>query len=215
MEIFYIFYIIVLLYSIILHEYAHGWMAEQLGDPTARQAGRLTLNPLPHLDPIGSILLPGLLILTNSPFLLGWARPVPFNPLLLRDQKYGPLKVALAGPLANFSLALIFGLLLRFLSSSVALTNFSLAIFAQLLAAVVWLNLLLMIFNLIPIPPLDGSKILLTFLPFKYQYHFYRWEQYGMILLFILIFALFNFVVLPIMVFFFKIITGVSPFLFF
>ncbi len=206
---FLIFYVSVLIYSVIIHEYAHGWMADRLGDPTARRAGRLTLNPLPHIDPFGSILLPGLLLFSNSHFLIGWAKPVPFNPFNLKDQKYGPAKVAAAGPAANFLIALFLGLIIRFFPLA-TLTNYNMAIFVQLIAYVVWLNLLLMIFNLIPIPPLDGSKILMTFLPFRYQQIFYRLEQWGMLILVFFVFMLFPYVVLPILSVLFKLITGVS-----
>ena len=115
-----IFVLIILLFSIVIHEVAHGSVAYSLGDPTAKNAGRLTLNPIPHIDPIGSILLPGVLILMSvalggGGIIFGWAKPVPINPYNFRDQKYGEVKVALAGPGANLLIALVFGLVLRFL----------------------------------------------------------------------------------------------------
>jgi Zn-dependent protease len=202
-----IFSIFALIYSIIIHEYAHGWMADRLGDPTARHSGRLTLNPIPHIDPIGSILIPGFLIMTGSSFLIGWAKPVPFNPYNLTDKKYGALKVAAAGPASNFLIAVSLGLILRFLPAGI-FEIYSAQVFVQLIASVIWLNLLLMVFNLLPIPPLDGSKIFLSFLPYKFQEVIYRFEQFGMLFLFALLFLLFPLVILPVVNFLFKIIVG-------
>lgn len=148
-----IFGLIVLIISVILHEVAHGYMANYLGDPTARLAGRLTLNPISHIDFVGSILLPVLLVATNSPFLIGYAKPVPYNPYNLKG-KWGETLVAAAGPGTNLLLAVIFALLIR--TASVAMTDQMLTAFAT----IVYINLLLALFNLIPIPPLDGSKVL-------------------------------------------------------
>lgn len=200
-----------LIYSIIIHEYAHGWMADQLGDPTAKHSGRLTLNPIPHIDLMGSIFLPLFLIISGSGFIIGWAKPVPFNPYNLKDQKYGPLKIALAGPAANLIIALFFGMILRFfpiISNFLNLPIANLTIFIQLIALVVQLNLLLMIFNLLPIPPLDGSKILLTFLPDRHKEAFYRFEQFGIIIIFLSVFFLFDYIILPILNFLFYLIIG-------
>ena len=186
-------------------------MADQLGDPTAKHSGRLTLNPIPHIDLMVSIFLPLLLIISNSGFIIGWAKPVPFNPYNLKDQKYGPLKIALAGPAANLVIALFFGMLLRFfpmISSSLNLPVANLTIFIQLIAFIVQLNLLLMIFNLLPIPPLDGSKVLLTFLPDRYKEAFYRFERFGIIILFVSIFFLFDYIIIPILNFLFRLIVG-------
>src|SRR5687767_11391513 len=113
-----IFQLVILLFSVIIHELAHGYVADSLGDPTARYQGRLTLNPLPHLDLFGSVILPLLLFVSMSPVLVGWAKPVPINPYNFRDQKWGTLKVSLAGPLTNIGLALVFGILARFLPVS-------------------------------------------------------------------------------------------------
>ncbi len=202
-----IFQIIVLIFSAVIHEYMHGWMADRLGDPTAKVSGRLTLNPIPHIDLFGSILLPFLLVITGAGFVLGWAKPVPFNPYNLRDQKYGPAKVAAAGPLANLIAAVFFGLLLRFLS----LPN---ALFGILLALIVWINLLLMIFNLIQIPPLDGSRIIMPFLPYEWQNKFAGIERYGLIL--VLLFVMIGFsLIVPIILFLFKLIVGASFYSFF
>ena len=148
-----IFSLIVLIISVILHEVAHGYMANWLGDPTARLQGRLTLNPLSHIDMVGSILLPAILVFTGSPFLIGYAKPVPYNPYNLKG-KYAELLVAFAGPGTNILLALIFGLLIRF--GGVAMSLPMLTAFA----VIVVVNLRLALFNLIPIPPLDGSKVL-------------------------------------------------------
>jgi len=160
-----IFQIAILLFSVVIHEVSHGAMAEHLGDQTARMMGRLTLNPLKHIDLFGSIILPFILIITNSPIVIGWAKPVPYNPnRLYKDRKYGPLKVALAGPAVNIIIALVFGLILRFgfpylPDASILLIGF-----------IVFLNMLLAFFNLIPIPPLDGSKILTVLLPPRYSF---------------------------------------------
>lgn len=147
------FGLLVLILSVILHEVAHGYMANYLGDPTARLAGRLTINPLPHIDPIGSVLLPLLLTITGSPLLIGYAKPVPYNPYNLRG-KWGETLVAFAGPGTNLLLAVIFAMLLRF--GGVAMTTEM----ATAFATIVYINLLLSFFNLIPLPPLDGSKVL-------------------------------------------------------
>lgn len=161
---FQIFAVIVLIFSIVLHEFAHGWMANRLGDPTARFLGRLTLNPIPHIDLVGSIILPLLLIVTNSSFVVGWAKPVPYNPHNLKDQKRDPALVALAGPAVNLLLAVIFGILIRLI---ISLKLMSLVFMIPFFFIIVQYNLLLAVFNLIPIPPLDGSKILFAMLPYS------------------------------------------------
>jgi len=145
------------LFSLSFHEAAHGYVAEKLGDNTARLMGRVTLNPLPHMDIIGTVFLPIMGILTGAP-VIGWGKPVPFNPHNLRNKKWGPSLVALAGPASNFLIALIVGLALRFLT----LTDSYLIIF---LGYFVWINLLLGIFNLMPIPPLDGSHLFAVIFP--------------------------------------------------
>lgn len=175
-----LFSLIVLLFSVILHEVAHGSMALRLGDGTAKHAGRLTLNPLKHIDLFGTIILPSLLILTKSPFVIGWAKPVPVNPYNFRDQRWGGLKVSLAGPFANFSLAVIFGLLIRF----VALPETTLMLFSF----IVIYNFALALFNLIPIPPFDGSHILFAFLPPSLNNLKIFLHQYGLYILLALLF---------------------------
>lgn len=153
-----IFLIVILIFSVILHEIAHGYVADMQGDPTARLAGRLTLNPVPHIDLFGSILLPALLIMTGSGVVVGWAKPVPYNPYNLKNQRWGTLGVALAGVAMNFLIALIFGLLIRFA------TGLPLS-FLAIAKMIVVLNIVLGTFNLLPIPPLDGSKVLLALFP--------------------------------------------------
>lgn len=196
----YIFQIIVLVFSAIAHEYMHGWMAYRLGDSTAKDAGRLTFNPLVHLELFGSFLLPLLLFATGMPFIFGWAKPVPYNPNNLRDRKYGDAKVALAGPLTNFIIALFFGLFLR-LFPVASLT------FVGLISIIIYINLVLMIFNLLPIPPLDGSKILAAFLPANLRERFLNSEKYGLILV-ILFVMLAGSALIPVVGFLYRIITG-------
>lgn len=152
--------IIALIISVIIHEIAHGYAANWLGDPTARLEGRLTLNPVPHLDPLMSVILPGLLIVTGSPFLFGAAKPVPYNPYNFTNQKWGEAIVAAAGPAANLVIALVFSLIIR--SADILSLNHS---FLELAFSIVILNIFLAFFNLVPIPPLDGSKIITKLLP--------------------------------------------------
>jgi len=180
-----IFLFIVIILSAIIHEYMHGWTAERLGDPTARLAGRLTLNPLVHIDPVGTIFLPLILVMMNTGLLFGWAKPVPYNPFNLRDKRFGPALVAAAGPLTNLFIALVLGLFVRLATVS-AFTGF--------LSIVVYVNVLLAIFNLVPLPPLDGSKILFSLLPdnkFWWQFKI-NIDRYGMILVFVFIFFFWN-----------------------
>lgn len=179
-----IFIIVILIFSAVLHEVAHGAMALRLGDPTAKYAGRLTLNPLKHLDLFGSVILPLLLIFTMGKG-IAWAKPVPVNPYNFRDQKYGSAKVAFAGPASNLAVALFFGLTLRFIPSNYLSSNLEI-IFSD----IVFINLILAIFNLIPVPPLDGSHILFTFLPFKFEIFKNFLIQFNIFILLIIIFFL-------------------------
>lgn len=182
-----IFSLIVLLFSVIIHELAHGSVAYSMGDPTAKYAGRLTLNPLKHLDPLGSVILPLLLFISGSSILIGWAKPVPINPYNFKDQKWGALKVAIAGPATNFALAIFFGLLIRFLPAS-----FFVLIPGMFLifSFIVQINIMLAIFNLLPIPPLDGSWILFSLLPQRFDKLKTFISQYGMfILIFLIVFG--------------------------
>ncbi len=199
-----IFYIAILIMSIVIHEVSHGFAAEYFGDRTARYAGRLTLNPIKHLDLFGSILLPGLLILSHSPFLFGWAKPVPYNPNNLSNLKWGTISVASAGVLSNFLIATLFGLLIRF-TIGMALP----ASFYYIVSIIVVVNLALGIFNLVPIPPLDGSKILFSLLPWSARGAVAAIEQYSLVLLviFIIFFSDFLF---PILAFLFHLLTGLA-----
>jgi Zn-dependent protease len=158
------FQLITLIFSIMVHEIAHGFTALKLGDTTARDQGRLTLNPLRHLDPFGSVILPIMLILFQSPILIGWAKPVPYNPHNLKgDPQKGAALIGAAGPLSNIAIALVFGIILRII---IVFANPAGALgLVILLNIVVFINILLAIFNLIPIPPLDGSSILFALLP--------------------------------------------------
>lgn len=179
-----IFYFIVTIPSAIIHEYAHGWMANQLGDPTARYAGRLTINPRAHIDLWGTILMPLFLFwATNGSFLFAYAKPVPYNPYNLKNQKWGPALVAIAGPLSNFLLAASFAIVLRLFPAST---------FSPFLGIIVYTNILLMVFNLVPIPPLDGSKILYAILPDSLNNVKVFLDRYGFIILIFFVFFLFE-----------------------
>jgi Zn-dependent protease len=190
--------------SVVIHEISHGFAAEYFGDKTARLAGRLTLNPLKHLDPFGSVFLPAILALSHSPFLLGWAKPVPYNPDNLSDKKWGTVAVASAGVIANLFIAIIFGLLVRF-SGSFDLP----ASFYTLAFIIIKTNLILAIFNLVPIPPLDGSKILFAFLPKSFYPMVVFLEQYALAILLVFI-LFFSNSLFPILSFMFSLITGVA-----
>ena len=172
--------LVVLIFSAILHEVMHGVVAEKLGDPTARVLGRITLNPIPHLDPIGSILLPLVGILSGSGIIFAWAKPVPINPLHFKDPKKDMALSALAGPLTNLLIAIIAAQLIKFLPVNETLS--------PILYIIVLYNLMLTILNLIPIPPLDGSKVLASILPDDLAASYLSIERYG---IFILLFLLF------------------------
>jgi len=206
-----IFGLIILIFSIIIHEVSHGVAANWLGDPTARLEGRLTLNPVSHIDPFGSLILPAILALTHSPVLFGWAKPVPYNPYNLRGGKWGEAFVAFAGPGVNLLIALLFGLLIRF---GVDLFPPS---FIQLASIVVLYNITLALFNLIPIPPIDGSKVLAALLPYHLSRMFIdfgeRMAGFGLMGLFIFL-LLFSTVFFPIfsaiVYWIFSLITGAT-----
>ena len=177
------------LFSIVIHEVSHGWVAYRLGDETAKRMGRLTLNPLPHIDLIGTVVLPFIMIVMGGP-VFGWAKPVPFNPLNFRRSvniRNGIMWVALAGPCSNLVLAFIFSFVFVFMqkafSSSPSLVYY---IVTQLARALIYINLVLASVNLVPVPPLDGSKILLRILPRRYESYFFQLERYGLIIIIIL-----------------------------
>lgn len=195
-----IFSLIVLLFSIIVHELAHGQVAFYLGDPTAKYAGRLTLNPLKHIDPIGSVVLPLFLVLTNSPFVIGWTKPVPINSYNFKNPRWDNLKVALSGPTSNFIIALFFGLLIRFIPLPFSLF--------RLFSIIAIYNIFWGLFNLIPIPPLDGSHVLFSFLPDSSTFQIKRFlQQYGLLLLLLFLFFGLNFLG-PLASFLYSAITG-------
>jgi len=219
----FIFSIAILILSVVVHEVSHGYIAYLLGDPTAKRAGRLSMNPLKHLDLTGSFIVPLMLVLLKSSFVFGWAKPVPYNPYNLKNQKWGPGLVAISGPLSNFLIAGVFGLVALFLPlDPTAKTEIGLAAvngaaifgagYAPALfyfsSMVVWINVFLGIFNLIPIPPLDGSKVLFSFLPYKWTNAQIFLEKYGF---FILLFFLFSFssVLLPVVFFLFRLFLGI------
>lgn len=156
-----IFTIVVLILSVIVHEVAHGYAAFALGDPTAKIAGRLTLNPIPHIDLFGSIIIPAVLVLTNAGMLFGWAKPVPYNPYNLKNQRWGEAIVGSAGVLTNLVLAVIFALIARYTF------GMGMETYASLAATISFVNLFLGMFNLIPIPPLDGYTVLRGLLPYR------------------------------------------------
>ncbi|MCI0619763.1 site-2 protease family protein [Candidatus Wolfebacteria bacterium] len=193
-----VFGIIVLILSVVIHEVSHGYAAEALGDPTARLQGRLTLNPLRHLDPMGSVLVP-LITWFAGGFIFGWAKPVPYNPYNLRNQKWGEALVAAAGPASNIVFALIFGFIMRLTPVSGTLL--------EILSFVVLINIVLAVFNLVPIPPLDGSKILFALLPYRYGAVRAFLERYGLIVVLLFILFLWRLIV-PVISFLFSLITG-------
>ena len=221
-ELNFIFLIAILILSVVAHEVSHGYVAYLLGDPTAKKAGRLSMNPLKHLDMMGSFIVPLLLVLFRSSFIFGWAKPVPYNPYNLKNQKWGPGLVAISGPLSNFLIAGVFGLASFFIPlDQTAKTEIGLAVvngatifgtgYAPALfyfsAMVIWINVFLGIFNLIPIPPLDGSKVLFSFLPYKWTNLQIFLEKYGF---FILLFFIFYFssLLLPVVFFLFRLFLG-------
>jgi len=165
--------IVILIISVVIHEMAHGFAADWLGDPTARLQGRLSPNPIVHLDPLMSVILPGLLIMSGSPILFGAAKPVPYNPYNFTNQKWGEAIVAAAGPASNIALAIIFAMIVRF-ADALALSE----TFIVLAVQVIILNIFLAFFNLVPIPPLDGSKILPRLLPYSARMGYDRFRAF-------------------------------------
>lgn len=194
----------ILIFSVIVHEVMHGVVAEKLGDSTARDEGRITLNPIPHIDPFGSLLLPLLLIVLQSPIILGAAKPVPVNFANLRDPRRGMALVSLAGPLSNFALAVVFALPLKF-----GLAN---GISESILLSGVLINLVLGTFNLLPIPPLDGSKVFASFAPTNWMYKILEMERFGFLLVLLFLYlGILDRILIPV-IFWFSRIFGLSLF---
>ena len=155
---------LIFLIAITIHECSHAWVADMLGDPTPRLAGRLTLNPIPHLDPIGTI-LPLLFILSGSPIVFGWAKPVPINPYNFKDPQKGDMLVSFAGPLSNFFAAWLVASIIKFIPAGIVMYGMN----ASIISSFISINIALAVFNLIPVPPLDGSHILEPYIPFEYK----------------------------------------------
>ena len=197
----FIFPLIILLFSAIVHEVAHGYAALFQGDSTAKYENRLTLNPLKHIDPFGSVILPLMLYVFGSPVLFGWAKPVPFNPYNLRNRKWGEALVAVAGPAINIVIAVIFGLILRFGAAFLS------APVIFIISMIVFINIILAVFNLVPIAPLDGSKILFALLPASAVRVRQFMEKYSIFLILFFIFVLWGYV-FPVIALLFTLITG-------
>ncbi|CAC9640532.1 FIG004556: membrane metalloprotease [uncultured Gammaproteobacteria bacterium] len=186
-------YTIPLIFAITVHEFAHGWVANQCGDATAKMLGRLTLNPVKHIDPIGTILVPAILYFTGSPFLFGWAKPVPINFNALKSPKKDMILVALAGPVSNFIMALLWLLVILFALNLQSQLLIDMAYFG------IAINLILGVFNLLPLPPLDGSRVVSALLPNHLAYEYNKLERYGLFILVGLLFlGVFERVILPI-----------------
>lgn len=204
-----LYQVIILIFLVMIHEVSHGLMAYRLGDSTAKDMGRLTLNPLKHLEFFGSFLVPFLFIITNSPFVLGWAKPVPFNPLNLKNPKRDGALIAAAGPASNFLIAIIFGIAVRIMAGFPAV--FASPILANvfvLINLVVLVSIVLGVFNLIPIPPFDGSRIAFAFLSGKAARFWMQLEQYGTLLIILLLFGGLLSIISPISFFVYKLIVG-------
>jgi len=199
---FFIYIVIVL--SAVFHEYSHAWTAYRLGDSTAKQAGRLTLNPFAHIDIFGTVLVPLLFLFTAGIF-IGWAKPVPYNPYALSDRKYGSLKVGIAGPASNIVIAVAIGIFLRMLIQFDAIAAGDPLLFA--LGLIVYINIFLALFNMIPVPPLDGSKVFEALFPRQWSYVM----QLGIAGVLIALFIAFYFLT-PVAQFIFRAITGVQLF---
>lgn len=196
-----LFSFLILILSIVVHEVAHGVAALWQGDETAKRAGRLTLNPVSHVDPVGSILVPLMCVLFPGGLILGWAKPVPINPYNFKNRRFGEAMVAFAGPLSNIIIALIAGLYLRFMGDATPIYM------TTLLQVTVLTNLVLAVFNLVPLPPLDGSKIMYSVFPDRIGQFVRYFERFGLVLT---IFFIFLFIQLldPVIGFLFRLIVG-------
>lgn len=179
MNIMSLVYIVMLVFSIVLHEMAHGYAADWLGDPTARLKGRLSLNPLVHIDWLGSVILPLFLVLSGSPFLLGWAKPVPFNPNNMTNRRWGGALVAVAGPITNIIIAILGALVLQFITLGAGGVMF--------ITSLVITNIALAVFNMVPIPPLDGHHILFALIPERFNELKSTLRQYSFVILIIFV----------------------------
>ena len=199
----FIFAIAILIMSVVVHEVSHGYVAELFGDPTARLSGRLTLNPARHLDPIGSFLVPIATYMLGG-FIIGWAKPVPYNPYNFKRVRLGTALTAAAGALANLFIAVIFGLLIRFAPALGIVSE----PFLALASTIVFINIILAVFNLIPVPPLDGSKVLFSFLPNRFYHIEEALERYALILIVLVVFFAAGFIA-PLASFLFSLLTGV------
>jgi Zn-dependent protease len=195
--------IAILILSVVVHEVSHGYMADRLGDPTPRLQGRLTLNPIKHLDPVGSFIVP--LITSLAGFTFGWAKPVEYNPYNIKNKRQGEFLIALAGPLSNIVIALIFSVIIRAVTASGGVSS----PFIQISAYIVIINIILAVFNLIPLPPLDGSKILFSILPNQYGHIRFFLERYAPLFILVVVFFLWQ-IVSPIVPIVFRIFTGIS-----
>ncbi len=175
------------LFAIVLHEVAHGWVADKLGDDTARWMGRLTLNPIKHIDPVGTILIPIVLLVVGSPFLFGYAKPVPINFRKLRRPKQDMIWVALAGPATNLLLALVSALLLMLVANMPASASWVAQPLSMMCQASIIINMVLCIFNLLPLPPLDGGRVAVGLLPGPAAYQLSRLEPFGFLIVILLL----------------------------
>jgi len=196
--------ITILIFSVIIHEVSHGFAADKLGDPTPRLQGRLTLNPLKHLEPVGSFIVP-LITTVLFHFTFGWAKPVEYNPYNIKNKRKGEFLIALAGPASNLLLALIFSLIIRLILS----TTGTIGPFVEISACIVFINIILALFNLIPLPPLDGSKLLFAILPHQYGRFRMTLERYAPLFIIIVVFFLWE-IISPIIPIVFKAFTGIA-----
>lgn len=187
-----LFSLIALIFGVIIHEVSHGFVADRLGDPTARALGRLTLNPVPHIDPIGSVLVPLIMLFSGTGIIFGWAKPVPFDPYNLRNPRRDAALISIAGPVSNLLLATAAGILLRVILLLTSGFGSAEMLAASFLVPVVIINVILAVFNLVPVHPLDGFKIVGGLLPEEYARQWYELEPYGMIFLIFLIFPFFG-----------------------